>query len=163
VAAIHTNILKTQELADFFHVYPEKFNNKTNGITQRRWLAHCNPRLSELITKEIGSGWLKDLDELTKLKPLAKDPAFCEKFSKVKHDNKVDLSNYFFERYSVKVDPDSVFDVQVKRLHEYKRQLLNIFHVIDMYNTLNLILTWKCLRARLFSALRLMLITIALS
>jgi len=138
VAAIHTNILKTQELADFFQIYPEKFNNKTNGITQRRWLAHCNLRLSGLITKTIGDKWTTDLDELIKLKPLAKDPAFCKDFMKVKRDNKVDLSNYIKERYDIPVDPDSIFDIQVKRLHEYKRQLLNIFHVIDIYNTLKL-------------------------
>jgi starch phosphorylase len=138
VAAIHTNILKTQELADFFQIYPEKFNNKTNGITQRRWLAHCNIRLSGLITKTIGDNWTTDLDELIKLKPLTKDAAFCKDFMKVKRDNKVELSNYISERYNISVDPDSIFDIQVKRLHEYKRQLLNIFHVIDIYNTLKL-------------------------
>ena len=138
VAAIHTNLLKTQELADFFHIYPEKFNNKTNGITQRRWLAHCNPRLSDLITKNIGDSWLVDLDDLIKLKPLAADPAFRQDFMKVKRENKVELSNDLNDKYGVLIDPDSIFDVQVKRLHEYKRQLLNIFHVIDLYNTLKL-------------------------
>ena len=138
VAAIHTNLLKTQELADFYNIYPEKFNNKTNGITQRRWLAHCNPGLSELITKNIGDGWLLDLDELTKLKPLANDPAFQKEFIKVKRDSKVQLSNFVKHKYGIAVDPDSIFDIQVKRLHEYKRQLLNIFHVIDLYNTLKL-------------------------
>lgn len=138
VAAIHTNILKTQELADFFQIYPEKFNNKTNGITQRRWLAHCNPRLAGLITDNIGDGWLKDLDKLTKLKKLAKDKTFEAEFMKVKRANKVDLSNFINEKYGILTDPDSIFDVQVKRLHEYKRQLLNIFHIIDLYNTIKL-------------------------
>ena len=138
VAAVHTNIIKTQELADFFHIYPEKFNNKTNGITQRRWLAHCNPRLSELITKNIGDNWITDLDELAKLAPLAKEAGFRKDFMAVKRANKVDLSNYIGERYDIKIDPDSIYDIQVKRLHEYKRQLLNIFHIIDLYNTIKL-------------------------
>ncbi|MCL1997610.1 MAG: glycogen/starch/alpha-glucan phosphorylase [Turicibacter sp.] len=138
VAAIHTNLLKTQELADFFHIYPEKFNNKTNGITPRRWLAYCNPALSKLITDKIGDGWVSDLDELTKLRPLAKDAAFHKEFMDVKRANKVKLSNYIKDKYEILVDPDSIFDIQVKRLHEYKRQLLNIFHVIDLYNILKL-------------------------
>ena len=138
VAAIHSNILKTQELVDFYQVFPEKFNNKTNGITQRRWLAHCNPRLAGLITENIGEGWLLDLDELTKLKPLAKDIAFETEFMKIKRANKVDLSNYVKDKYNILIDPDSIFDMQVKRLHEYKRQLLNIFHIIDLYNTIKL-------------------------
>jgi len=138
VAAIHTNILKTQELRDFHDIYPEKFNNKTNGITQRRWLAKCNPRLSKLITETIGDGWVKDLDRLQELKKHAEDPAFDEAFMRVKHDNKVELADYIFKTMGEKIDPDSIFDVQVKRLHEYKRQLLNIFHVIDMFNMIKL-------------------------
>ena len=138
VAAIHTNLLKTQVLSDFFQIYPEKFNNKTNGITQRRWLAHCNPRLSALITKHIGDGWLLDLDELKKLKPMAKKVAFQKEFMKVKRENKVELSNHIIDKYGIKIDPDSIFDIQVKRLHEYKRQLLNVFHIIDLYNTIKL-------------------------
>ncbi|MCL2421514.1 MAG: glycogen/starch/alpha-glucan phosphorylase [Defluviitaleaceae bacterium] len=138
VAAIHSDILKTQELADFYQIYPEKFNNKTNGITQRRWLAHCNPQLSKLITTHISDSWLTDLDALAQIKPLASDAAFQKDFMKVKRDNKVDLSNYVNDRYGVMIDPDSIFDIQAKRLHEYKRQLLNVFHIIDLYNTLKL-------------------------
>ena len=134
VAAIHTELLITQELRDFYDIYPEKFNNKTNGITQRRWLAHCNPKLSELITKNIGDGWVKELDQLQKLVPYANDPAFQQEFMAVKRANKVYLSNYIRNTAGVTVDPDSIFDIQIKRLHEYKRQLLNIFHVIDLYN-----------------------------
>jgi starch phosphorylase len=138
VAAIHSNILKETELKDFYEIYPERFNNKTNGITQRRWLAKCNPLLSGLITENIGDKWITDLDELQKLKPLAKDATFRDKFMDIKRANKVLLADYIKETMGETVDPDSIFDVQVKRLHEYKRQLLNIFHVIDMYNTLKL-------------------------
>jgi starch phosphorylase len=138
VAAIHTEILKNVELANFYEIYPEKFNNKTNGITQRRWLAKCNPGLSGLITEAIGGGWICDLDELQKLKPLADDVSFQDKFMNVKRENKIMLSNDIMDRYGISVDPDSIFDIQVKRLHEYKRQLLNIFHVIDMYVTMKM-------------------------
>jgi starch phosphorylase len=138
VAAIHTDILKTQELKNFYDIYPEKFNNKTNGITQRRWLVHCNPGLTKLITDNIGDNWVTHLDELTKLKPLAGDPAFQEEFMRVKRENKVRLSNFIKQGLGASVDPDSIFDIQVKRLHEYKRQLLNIFHIIDIYNTIKL-------------------------
>jgi len=138
VAEIHSNILKEIELKDFYEIYPEKFNNKTNGITPRRWLAHCNPRLSSLISSQIGDDWVVDLSQLSKLKPLAGDSAFQKKFMYVKRENKVTLSNYFRSEYGIGVDPDSIYDIQVKRLHEYKRQLLNIFHVIDMYNTIKM-------------------------
>ncbi|MCL2203532.1 MAG: glycogen/starch/alpha-glucan phosphorylase [Defluviitaleaceae bacterium] len=138
VAAIHTEILKNIELANFYEIYPEKFNNKTNGITPRRWLAKCNPGLSGLITEAIGDKWVRDLDELQKLKPLAEDAAFEKKFMDVKRENKVLLSNHVQAQYGISVDPDSIFDIQVKRLHEYKRQLLNIFHVIDMYITMKM-------------------------
>jgi len=134
VAAIHTEILKNIELKDFYEIYPEKFNSKTNGITPRRWLAKCNPGLSNLITESIGDKWVSDLDELVNLKPLAKNKSFQEKFMDVKRANKVELSNHFRQKYGIGVDPDSIFDIQVKRLHEYKRQLMNIFHVIDLYN-----------------------------
>jgi starch phosphorylase len=136
VAAIHTEILKDIELKDFYEIYPEKFNNKTNGITPRRWLQKCNPGLSKLITNTIGDGWTTDLNKLVELKPYATDSSFQEQFMSVKRDNKVLLSNYFRNEYGIGVDPDSIFDIQVKRLHEYKRQILNIFHVIDLYNTL---------------------------
>jgi len=138
VAAIHTNILKDIELKEFNEIYPDKINNKTNGITPRRWLAMCNPKLSGLITETIGEGWLTDLDRLAELKPNANDAAFQKKFMDIKRENKVNLSNYFRNEYGIGVDPDSVFDIQVKRLHEYKRQLLNIFHVIDLYNTIKM-------------------------
>ena len=134
VAAIHTNILKTQELRDFYELYPEKFNNKTNGITPRRWLAHCNPKLAGLISETIGDGWVKDLKQLEKLVPYAQDASFQEKFMAIKHENKVTLSNYLQDKMDLHVDPHSIFDIQIKRLHEYKRQLLNILHVMDLYN-----------------------------
>ena len=136
VAALHTEILKNQELRDFYEIYPEKFNNKTNGITQRRWLGHANPALSELITSKIGDGWYTNLDELKKLVPLADDADFRSRFMEIKHNNKVELSNYFKATMGIEVNPDSIFDIQVKRLHEYKRQLLNILHVMSLYNKL---------------------------
>jgi len=133
VAAIHTEILKNIELANFYEIYPEKFNNKTNGITPRRWLAKCNPGLSGLITETIGDHWKRDLNDLQKLKPFATDAAFQQKFMDVKRDNKIALSNHILAAYGHKIDPHSIFDIQAKRLHEYKRQLLKIFHVIDLY------------------------------
>ena len=138
VAAIHTDILKKIELKDFYEIYPDKFNNKTNGITPRRWLAKCNPALSGLITDTIGGNWVTNLGELAKLKNYATDASFQEKFMAVKRKNKVNLSNHFRKEYGIGIDPDSIFDIQVKRLHEYKRQLLNIFHVIDLYNSIKL-------------------------
>ena len=134
VAAIHTDIIKKQELREFYELYPEKFNNKTNGITPRRWLALCNPKLSSLISDTIGDGWIKNLSELEKLVPYAKDAAFQEKFMAIKHENKVNLSNYLQDKMGIELDPNSIFDVQIKRLHEYKRQLLNILQVMDLYN-----------------------------
>ena len=136
VAALHTEILKNQELKDFYDIYPEKFNNKTNGITQRRWLDHANPKLAKLITDTIGNKWYTDLSELQKLVPYADDEKFCEKFMEIKYQNKVELANYFKATMGIDVNPDSIFDIQVKRLHEYKRQLLNILHVLTLYNQL---------------------------
>ena len=138
VAEIHTNILKEVELKDFYEIYPDKFNNKTNGITQRRWLAKCNPKLSTLITNAIGDGWVTDLNQLSKLKPLSSDAAFADEFMTVKQANKIALSNHIYREHGITVDPSSIFDIQAKRLHEYKRQLMNIFYVIDLYNTLKL-------------------------
>jgi len=138
VAEIHTNILKEVELKSFYEIYPDKFNNKTNGITQRRWLAKCNPGLSDLITDAIGDGWITDLSQLEKIKPLAIDSAFKERFMAVKKANKVILSNHIHQQYGHLIDPGSIFDIQVKRLHEYKRQLLNIFYVMDLYSNLKL-------------------------
>ncbi|KAI4453774.1 glycogen phosphorylase [Holotrichia oblita] len=134
VAALHTEILKNQELKSFYEIYPEKFNNKTNGITQRRWLAYANPELSTLITENIGDKWVTDLSELRKLERYADDKAFQEKFMAVKRNNKVNLAHFIKAKTGLAVDPDSIFDIQVKRLHEYKRQLLNILHVLDLYN-----------------------------
>jgi len=138
VAAIHAEILKKHVLKDFYEIYPDKFSGITNGITPRRWLAKCNPRLSALITDTIGDGWVADLSQLTQLTSKANNAAFRKKFMDVKRQNKVELSNHFRKEYGIGVDPDSIFDIQVKRLHEYKRQLLNIFHVIDLYNSIKL-------------------------
>jgi len=138
VAQIHTDILKEVELKDFHEIYPNKLNNKTNGITQRRWLAKCNPGLTKLITQNIGDGWITDLDQLANLKPLANDSAFQDSFMAVKRDNKIMLSNYIKNQCGILVDPASIFDIHVKRLHEYKRQLMNIFNVIDMYCTIKM-------------------------
>ena len=134
VAALHTEILKNKELKDFNEIYPDKFNNKTNGITQRRWLAHANPALAKLVSNTIGDEWLKDLSHLEKLMPYAKDAAFAEEFMWIKHANKVSLANHIKGLTGHSVDPHSVFDVQIKRLHEYKRQLMNILHALYLYN-----------------------------
>ncbi|MCL2397967.1 MAG: glycogen/starch/alpha-glucan phosphorylase [Defluviitaleaceae bacterium] len=136
VAALHTEILKSQELRDFYEIYPNKFNNKTNGITQRRWLAHSNPSLARLVTDIIGDGWLKDLGHLENLLPYANDSAFAEKFMQIKHDNKVKLAGRIKYLTGQSVDPHSIFDIQIKRLHEYKRQLMNILHALHLYNTI---------------------------
>lgn len=136
VAALHTEILKNQELKDFYEIYPEKFNNKTNGITQRRWLGHANPELAELISENIGDGFYKDLSQLEKLVPLADDTDFRKKFMAIKKANKTALADYFKATMGIEINPDSIYDIQVKRLHEYKRQLLNILHVMSLYNKL---------------------------
>ncbi len=136
VAALHTEILKNKVLKDFYEIYPEKFNNKTNGITQRRWLKKSNPRLSKLITDTIGDGWVKDLTELEKLLPYAEDDKFINEFINIKKENKVQFADYVKTTTGIEIDPNSIFDVQIKRLHEYKRQLLNILHVIHLYNEL---------------------------
>ena len=134
VAALHTEILKKQELRDFYEMMPEKFNNKTNGITQRRFLLHGNPLLADWVTGHIGEGWITDLTEMSKLKPLADDPQARKEFMDIKYKNKIRLAEYILKHNGVEVDPNSIFDVQVKRLHEYKRQLLNILHVMYLYN-----------------------------
>lgn len=138
VAALHTEILKNQELKDFYDLYPEKFNNKTNGITQRRWLLHANPGLAELVSEKIGKGWITNLDELEKILPYAEDKEFCRRFMEIKRQNKVRLADYIMKTKGIEINPDSIFDIQVKRLHEYKRQLLNILHVIGLYNQLKM-------------------------
>ncbi len=134
VARLHTEILKNQELKDFYEMFPEKFNNKTNGITQRRFLLHANPLLADWVTDRIGDGWITDLSKISKLKSAADDANARKEFMDIKYRNKVRLAKYIKENNGVDVDPNSIFDVQVKRLHEYKRQLLNILHVIYLYN-----------------------------
>ena len=134
VAAIHTRLMKETIFADFHRLWPDKIVNMTNGVTQRRWLNQANPGLSHLITRHIGNGWLKNLDQLRQLTPLAADADFCNAFVRVKHDNKVRLASMIEHRLGIKVDPSSLFDVQIKRMHEYKRQLLNVLHVITLYN-----------------------------
>ncbi|HCT64702.1 MAG TPA: glycogen phosphorylase [Lachnospiraceae bacterium] len=138
VAALHTEILKNQELKDFYDFFPKKFNNKTNGITQRRWLLHANSQLADLITSKIGDGWITNLSELEKLIPYADDTEFQKEFMAVKHRNKVALAKYIKETKGIVIDPTSIFDIQVKRLHEYKRQLLNVMHIIDLYNRIKI-------------------------
>mgnify|MGYP000914445764 CR=1 FL=1 len=134
VAKLHTEILKNQELHDFYEMFPEKFNNKTNGITQRRFLAHANPLLADWATKKVGAGWITDLTMLSKLKAYADSPVAQQEFAEIKRANKVRLAKYIKEHNGIDVNPDSIFDVQVKRLHEYKRQLMNILHVMYLYN-----------------------------
>ena len=134
VARLHTEILKNQELKDFYEMMPEKFNNKTNGITQRRFLMHANPLLADWITDHIGDGWITNLPELAKLKVYADDKKALQEFMNIKYQNKVRLAKYIQEHNGIEVNPHSIFDVQVKRLHEYKRQLMNILHVMYLYN-----------------------------
>ena len=134
VARLHTEILKNQELHDFYEMMPQKFNNKTNGITQRRFLLHGNPLLAKWVTDHIGPDWITDLPQLKKLAVYADDEKALQEFMNIKYQNKVRLAKYILEHNGVEVDPHSIFDVQVKRLHEYKRQLLNILHVIYLYN-----------------------------
>ena len=138
VARLHTEILKNQELKDFYEMMPEKFNNKTNGITQRRFLLHANPLLADWITEHIGPDWITDLPQLKKLAVYADDEKALQEFMNIKFKNKERLAKYILEHNGVEVDPHSIFDVQVKRLHEYKRQLLNILHVIYLYNQIKL-------------------------
>jgi starch phosphorylase len=134
VAKLHTEILEKQELRDFYEMMPEKFNNKTNGITQRRFLLHGNPLLANWITDKIGEGWITDLSLLKKLEVYVDEPRYQQEFMQIKRKNKVRLAKYIKENNGIDVNPDSIFDVQVKRLHEYKRQLLNILHVMYLYN-----------------------------
>ena len=138
VARLHTEILKHQELKDFYEMMPEKFNNKTNGITQRRFLLHANPLLADWITEHIGPDWITDLPQLKKLAVYADDEKALQEFMNIKFRNKERLAKYILEHNGVEVDPHSIFDVQVKRLHEYKRQLLNILHVIYLYNQIKM-------------------------
>ncbi len=136
VAALHTEILKNDLFRDFYAMYPERFNNKTNGITQRRWLKKANPGLAGLITGAIGDSWVTDLDQLQRLRPLADDADFRNRWRQVKSEAKAHLARYILKHNCVQVDIDSLFDCQVKRIHEYKRQLLNVLHIIALYNRL---------------------------
>lgn len=136
VAQLHTEILKKQELRDFYEMMPEKFNNKTNGITQRRFLLHANPLLANWVTAHIGNEWITDLPQISKLKIYAEDKKAQQEFMNIKYQNKVRLAKYILEHNGVEIDPRSIYDVQVKRLHEYKRQLMNILHVMYLYNTI---------------------------
>lgn len=138
VAALHTEILKHKELKDWYELYPERFLNKTNGITQRRWLLQSNPELSALITELIGNEWITDLSQLKKLEAYVDDEEVLKKLLSIKHAKKIELVKYLREVQGIEVNPNSIFDIQIKRLHEYKRQLLNIFHVIGLYNKLKL-------------------------
>lgn len=134
VAAIHTEILKNNVLKDFYRIFPHKFNNKTNGITQRRWLGHSNPELAELITDTIGDKWTTDLLELKKLVPYSTDKAFMKTYNDIKFHNKVRLADYIKNHQGIMINPHSIFDVQVKRLHEYKRQFMNVLNILMLYN-----------------------------
>ncbi len=134
VARLHTEILKNEQLKDFYQLWPEKFNNKTNGITQRRFLLHANPLLADWVTKKVGDGWTTDLKQIEGIAKYADDKKACKEFMEIKYQNKLRLAKYIKEHNGVDVDPNSIFDVQVKRLHEYKRQLLNILHVMYLYN-----------------------------
>ncbi|MDX9799823.1 MAG: glycogen/starch/alpha-glucan phosphorylase [Spirochaetia bacterium] len=134
VAELHTRLLKERLAKDFYEMYPDKFINITNGITQRRWLLKANPSLSNLITETIGDKWITELTQLEKLNPLASDPSFQDKFKKAKREAKHQLRKQCITFYGIDLDPDSIFDIQVKRIHEYKRQLMNILHVIYLYD-----------------------------
>ncbi len=133
VAALHTSLLEKGLFRDFYELWPGKFINVTNGVTPRRWLSHCNPELRALLVDSIGDGWVSDLDELEKLRPLADDAEFRERFAAVKRTNKTVLAQLVAERCAVEFDPQMMFDVQVKRIHEYKRQLLNVLHLMHLY------------------------------
>ena len=138
VAKIHTGILESYTFKDFYALYPERFNNKTNGVTHRRWLMYANPRLSKLITSKIGEGWKKDFEgEIGKLKAFENDEKFLNDLMKVKAENKKDFADFVLKTYGIEIDPKSIIDVQVKRLHAYKRQLLNIFHIMYLYKKIH--------------------------
>ena len=134
VAALHTEILKKNTLKDFYEMYPEKFNNKTNGITQRRFLMHGDPLLAKWVSGKVGKDWVTDLSRMKELEYYADDKKAQHEFMNIKYQNKVRLAEYIKEHNGVEVDPRSIFDIQVKRLHEYKRQMLNILHVMYLYN-----------------------------
>ena len=134
VSAIHSELIEHRLVPDFYQMYPQRFNSKTNGVTHRRWLLKANPPLARLISDSIGDGWIKDLGQLRRLEPLSRDPAFAARFMAVRRQAKVALGDYLCSKYGWRPDPDSLFDVQIKRLHEYKRQLLNVLHIVTLYN-----------------------------
>ena len=136
VARLHTEILKKRELKDFYEMNPKQFNNKTNGVTQRRFLAHANPLLAQWLNAKIGKEWITDFSQISKLKTFVDDKKYQQEFMNIKYQNKLRLAEYIKEHNGIEVDPNSIFDVQVKRLHEYKRQLLNILHVMHLYSEL---------------------------
>src|SRR5262249_8531182 len=133
VAELHTRILRERVFAEFHEMYPDRLQNKTNGVTPRRWLLQANPRLSALLSESIGTGWTTDLDQLKRLEPFADDAGFPEQVRQIKQRNKVDLARVIRRETGIVVDPAALFSVQVKRIHEYKRQLLNILHVMALY------------------------------
>jgi len=134
VAELHTELIKQELMQDFYQLWPDKFQNKTNGVTPRRWLLMSNPELSSLITEKIGDGWVKDLDKLHQIEPFAEDPEFRVRWRQIKQDRKQKLAEYILRSNNLEVDPNSLFDVQIKRIHEYKRQLLCAMHMIALYN-----------------------------
>jgi starch phosphorylase len=136
VSELHSRLIQTSLAPDFYRLWPERFNNKTNGVTPRRWLVQANPLLARLITRTIGDGWITDLDEIRALEPWARDGAFRDEFMAIKRSNKARLARVIAETTGVTVDPGSLFDVQVKRIHEYKRQLLNVMHIVHEYLSL---------------------------
>ena len=133
VAALHSQLIKTRLVPDFYALWPDRFNNKTNGVTHRRWLACCNPSLAELITRSIGEGWITNFAAIRSLEVHASEEAFQQEFLRIKRENKIQLATLIYDTEQVCVDPDSLFDVQVKRIHEYKRQLLNAMYVMHSY------------------------------
>ena len=133
VAALHSKLLKEKMFPEFNTLFPERFQNKTNGITQRRWLLDCNPMLASFVTEAIGPGWITDFDQISRLEPFAKDRSFCESFANIKYQAKIRAVDFLKKDCSIKIDPDSIFDVQVKRIHEYKRQLLNALNILMIY------------------------------
>lgn len=134
VSALHTNLLQHQVMQDFYELEPEKFSNKTNGVAPRRWILLSNPKLALLITSQIGKGWIVDLEELRQIESLVDNVEFCAHWRQIKHENKHDLAEYILQSNGIEVNADSLFDVQIKRIHEYKRQILNVLHIITLYN-----------------------------
>ena len=134
VAALHTELLKKGVLKDFYKLFPEKFLNKTNGVTPRRWILLSNPKLSALFSEKLGDSWLRNLDKLRQLEKYVDDVEFCKRWQQIKQENKVRLAEYILKYNRIEVDTNSLFDIQVKRIHEYKRQHLDLFHIITLYN-----------------------------